>query len=59
MMVEKADGNFPSELPPVRPGSPITCADTGLLRPKPATSTLLQLSTSDVDPLVWSAWGQL
>ena len=46
--------NFPSEFPPIRPGCPVTCADTSLLRPEPAASTLFQPSTSDIDPLVWS-----
>ena len=43
---------LPSELPPVRPGCPVTRVDTGLLRPKRALGTFLQLSTSNIDPLV-------
>ena len=51
--------NFPSEVPLVRLGCPVTCTDTGLLRLEPAAGTLLQPSTSKVDPLASSAWEQL
>ena len=52
-------GNFLSKLLPVRPRCPVTCVHTGLLHPEPAAGTLLQPSTSDVNPLVRSAWRQL
>ena len=53
----KGHSYLSSKLPPVCPGCPVTCTDTGLLRLEPAASTLLQFDTNKVDPLVWSAWG--
>ena len=48
-----------SELPPVRPGCSVACADIGFLCSEPATGPFFQPGASNVNPLVWSARRQL